>query len=76
MMYSLCGELFPSSQRTFVAASIGSSANVGAAIGSMLASLASSGFETFGKVGKKLTQKPSSAGFKTYALRAKDSSYA
>jgi len=43
VLYSLCGDLFPSSQRSFVAASIGASANVGAAVGSMLSGIIGAG---------------------------------
>ncbi|CAD7957480.1 unnamed protein product [Amoebophrya sp. A120] len=39
VLYSLCGDMFPSSQRSFVAASIGASANVGAAVGSMFSGM-------------------------------------
>ncbi|CAD7944940.1 unnamed protein product [Amoebophrya sp. A25] len=39
VLYSLCGDLFPSSQRSFVAASIGAGANAGAAIGSIFSGI-------------------------------------
>jgi len=39
VLYSLCGDLFPSSQRSFVAACVGASCNIGAALGGVMAGI-------------------------------------
>jgi len=39
VLYSLCGDLFPSSQRSFVAACVGAACNIGAALGGVMAGM-------------------------------------
>lgn len=44
VLYSLAGDIFPSSQRSFVAATIGASGNIGAALGSIYSGLIGNSF--------------------------------